>query len=233
MKTDQPTQILLLGGGDSEDMRTGIQELARRLPSATASKLLFLPQAAEPSQFEEYAEWMKVCFQVHQVPIGSFVYWENLAGKTYSKDLREFDAMWIGGGNTFLLLDQIRKSGFEEPLREFLAAGKLVAGNSAGAIILGSDIRYAHDPNEVGMTNFAGFSCFADYTVWCHDTKQRYRDEILQYVKKSRRPAMAIPDKSSVRALGNEIQNLGDESMTLYAKDGSVVQLSKGQSIHL
>ncbi|MBO0853317.1 MAG: Type 1 glutamine amidotransferase-like domain-containing protein [Nocardia sp.] len=67
--------------------------------------------------------------------------------------LHRFPAMWVRGGNTFVLRAQFARSGADRLLRELLAADALVyAGYSAGACLLTPDLHGledADDPAEV------------------------------------------------------------------------------------
>ena len=72
-------------------------------------------------------------------------------------DYREFDIMYMMGGNTFYLLDMIRKYNFDKVIEKF-AKEKIYIGSSAGSIILGNSIEVASsfDLNNVNMEDFTG-----------------------------------------------------------------------------
>ena len=80
---------------------------------------------------------------------------EYKIGKS-EEDIDDFDIIYMMGGNTFYLLDVIRKTGFGEKIRGFLSKGKIYIGSSAGSIIMGNTIEAAalFDENNVGMTEF-------------------------------------------------------------------------------
>ena len=67
-----------------------------------------------------------------------------------------FDIIYMMGGNTFYLLDVIRKTSFDDKIRDFLSKGKIYIGSSAGSIIIGNTIEAAapFDENNVGMAEF-------------------------------------------------------------------------------
>lgn len=50
------------------------------------------------------------------------------------------DIVYVAGGNTFHLLKQMRESGFDELLTQFVNNDGLYAGASAGALLAGADI---------------------------------------------------------------------------------------------
>ena len=81
-----------------------------------------------------------------------------------AEHLAGFDVLYIQGGNTFHLLDQMRRSGADRIIRE-LVAGHLTVycGVSAGSIVAGPEIGIAGwspdwDRNEVGLTDLMGFA---------------------------------------------------------------------------
>lgn len=57
-------------------------------------------------------------------------------------ELEKYDAVWIPGGNSFLLRYVMRESGFDEIIKEFLLEDKIVYGGfSAGVVVLGATMR--------------------------------------------------------------------------------------------
>lgn len=73
-------------------------------------------------------------------------------------DINNFDIIYMMGGNTFYLLDMIRKYNFDDSIRNFISKGKMYIGSSAGSEILGSSIEPAlpYDKNKVNMNDFSG-----------------------------------------------------------------------------
>ena len=73
-------------------------------------------------------------------------------------DINNFDIIYMMGGNTFYLLDIIRKTNFNKELKDFIKNGKIYIGSSAGSEILGDSIEPAinYDKNNVNMKDFTG-----------------------------------------------------------------------------
>jgi dipeptidase E len=67
---------------------------------------------------------------------------------TQEQALAQADIVYIAGGNTFYLLQQLRDSGFGRLLIDFVNAGGLYAGVSAGALVAGTDIRPVETMDE-------------------------------------------------------------------------------------
>lgn len=86
--------------------------------------------------------------------------------ETMQRAFERNDLVFVVGGNTFYLLQELRKSGTDELLREAVRAGKLYIGESAGAIVAAPDIAYSramdrpdrapdlHDTAGLGLVDF-------------------------------------------------------------------------------
>lgn len=83
----------------------------------------------------------------------------SAAGVDWKKRFNETDVIFISGGNTFHLLDQVRKTGLSDWLMEH-KQDKVFVGSSAGSILLTPKIAVAHvepgDPNLAEITDLQG-----------------------------------------------------------------------------
>lgn len=59
-----------------------------------------------------------------------------------SSKLQHNDFIYVTGGNTFFLLQEMQKSGADNLIREQITAGKIYIGESAGAMIFSPNIEY-------------------------------------------------------------------------------------------
>lgn len=62
--------------------------------------------------------------------------------------LENNDYIYVAGGNTFFLLQEMNRSGAGILIKEQIKAGKLFIGESAGAILLAPDIEYSKDTDN-------------------------------------------------------------------------------------
>lgn len=71
--------------------------------------------------------------------------------------LRQYDLIWVSGGNTFCLRYEMRRSGFEKVINQVLASGVVYGGESAGALVAGNSLKGVEfaDPPE-----------FAEEIIW-------------------------------------------------------------------
>lgn len=73
--------------------------------------------------------------------------------------LTKNDVIFVGGGNTFFLLQELRRSGADKVLVQEVNKGKLYIGESAGSVIACPDIGYC-----AGMDSPDKASDLTDYT---------------------------------------------------------------------
>ncbi len=114
----------------------------------------------------------------------------NLIDNTSSNDkekILQSNILVISGGNTFTLLDNLRKSGLDKTIKEFVDKSEFsIAGFSAGAIILTPTIAICNlpgfDVNNVGLEDLTGlgvvnFEVFPHYDITSYqslfDERQR------------------------------------------------------------
>lgn len=68
--------------------------------------------------------------------------------KTIETVFEETDIIYFTGGNSFFLVDQLRKTGVDKLLKEELKKGKLMIGESAGSVICAPSISYIEIMDE-------------------------------------------------------------------------------------
>lgn len=74
-------------------------------------------------------------------------------------DLKEYDLIWVAGGNTYVLRQEMQRSGFDLIIKELLVGGCVYGGESAGAIVAGVSLRgfeIADDPALADKTILGG-----------------------------------------------------------------------------
>lgn len=158
-----PNRILLGGGGSAEDERPVYERFAFWVGGG---RVLYLPIAADQPGAAHLA-WVTSALTplgVHQIDM-----WTTLAGRQPA-ELGGYAGIFIGGGNTYWLLHQLRVGGFDDAIRRFALGGGALYGGSAGAIVLGASIATcAHiDHNDIGITDLRGLDLLDGSAAWCH-----------------------------------------------------------------
>lgn len=93
----------------------------------------FLIEDRESGKIEQTNELKKIGITAAELDL------RNYFGRSLDleKELEQFDAVWIPGGNSFLLRHAMRESGFDTIIKNLLQEDKIVyAGYSAGIVVL-------------------------------------------------------------------------------------------------
>jgi dipeptidase E len=188
-------KVALGGGGGAADSRLLDEVFATWIGSQ--GKLLYLPCALRGIRpFQSCWECITVTFT--SLNVTNITMWTELS-EHQASEIDEFDAVYIGGGNTFALLAELRKSGFENHLSEYVRSGRAIYGGSAGAAVLGRDIRTVNylDRNEVGLVETKGLDLAEGHAIWVHYQPQD--DSLIDaYVRQYQQPVIALSERSGI-----------------------------------
>jgi len=94
--------------------------------------------------------------------------------------LTQKDVIYINGGNPFNLLFHTRQSGADNILRELISKNILVVGVSAGAVLLGPDIKVVHffspQMNKLNTINFSAVGLTDKFIFPHYDREDLFKD---------------------------------------------------------
>ena len=210
-------KVALGGGGGATDSRLLDEVFASWIGSQ--GRLLYLPCALRGIRpFESCFEWVKGTFAAFKIT--DITLWTELS-EHQAGELDQFDAVYIGGGNTFSLLAELRKSGFDHHLREYVRCGKAVYGGSAGAAVLGRDIRTVNylDRNEVGLVETHGLDVARGHAIWVHYQPQD--DHLIEaYVREYQQPVIALSERSGIVIAEESMRAVGFEPAYRFNEQG-------------
>ncbi len=224
-------ELILTGGGDSEHFQEIDQVFIEALPPG--ARLLFIPLAGEEKDWTNGLERIEETFST--IEFGHIEMCLNLSALDW-KTLQHFHAIYIDGGNTFRLMNRIRRTHFYELIHRFLYHGGLVNGDSAGAIILGSHLETAHfgdfgDQNESGIISYQGLNLLGSYAIHCH-----YEDsedlEIQEFTQGYGFPVIALHENSAAYINGLELTVVGENKVTIF-KDDQIFHVYPGEKVVL
>ena len=125
------------------------------------------------------------------------------------------DVIFLGGGNTFSFLNTLRKHFMMKFLVRFVQQGGVLAGLSAGAILMTPNIAMAgvpdfdRDPNEVGIRrlgslNLVNFEFFPHFV-----NRPRYTVALRAYSHELMTSVIACPDGSGLVVEGRKLTMVG------------------------
>ena len=108
--------------------------------------IAFIPTASLTESIRFYVKTGKKALEkvgmiVEEVEITQF------SNEEISSILHKCDYIYIIGGNTFFLLQELKRKGVDKIISEQVKSGKLYIGESAGAIIASPDTEYMKNVN--------------------------------------------------------------------------------------
>ena len=186
---------LILSGGTGKDKEKKIINLF--LKKVKNKKILYIPLAKDTRSLEDSYEWFSSTIRKDFTMLTSFKEKINLS---------EFKGIFIGGGNTFKLLKEIKENKWESKLKNFKG---IIYGGSAGAIIFGRDISTASfgackDKNLVKLKDSRCLNLVNNYDLQCHYLPKE-KPQVLNHMKKSKTPIIALPEDSGILVEDNKI----------------------------
>lgn len=140
-------------------------------------RVAFIPTASLHEGYTGYVRSARKLFkklgsQITELDISIVPY------STTKEVLENSDIIYFTGGNSFFLIDQLRKTGTDKLLKQELAKGKLMIGESAGAIVCAPTITYIEQmdkkPKNYSQEDDAGLNLI-DFYVLPHYLTMPYR----------------------------------------------------------
>lgn len=195
--------LLLSGGGDPEQVKQLDEYFANYVGD---KKILYIPVAMYKIPYDDCENWFRKTYAKYKI--------SNIDVCTDLKkapNLSEYKAIFIGGGNTFKLLKEIKESNFDYALINYLKSGGFVYGGSAGAIIFGKTIETANhaDKNLVDLKDLNGINLLNGYDIWCHYNEKLDKKDIL----KLKENTIILYEESGIIFDGSNFITVGKEHL--------------------
>ena len=178
-------------------------------------RITFIPTASLVEEVRFYVDDDRKAFE----ELGIIV--EELEITTASPDkilevLNRNDYIFVSGGNTFYLLQELRRKGADILITEQIRAGKLYIGTSAGSVILCPDIEfvkemdYSHAAPE--LQSFTGLN-IVDFYILPHYLDFPFEEITQNIVKKygKKLDLRPISNKQVITIAENRIEILENE----------------------
>jgi dipeptidase E len=110
------------------------------------STITYIPSSSEKTRehYKKFENW----FGYYGYEDFSYFDLEDELNKTKISEVKNSDAIYLSGGNTFNFLYWLRKRGFIKLLREFVRGVKVLIGKSAGSYLMTPTVRLTKEYHE-------------------------------------------------------------------------------------
>ncbi|EAE7092247.1 peptidase [Listeria monocytogenes] len=159
----------------------------------------FIPTASKVEEVVFYVEAGKKALE----DLGLIVEELDVATETLEEItavLKKNDFIYVTGGNTFFLLQELKRSGADKLILEEIAKGKLYIGESAGAVITSPNISYIQSMDSVkkatNLTNYDALN-LVDFSILPHYNNVPFK-EVTQKI------VADYAGKSTMRPISNQ-----------------------------
>ncbi|MBE6758592.1 MAG: hypothetical protein E7554_00690 [Ruminococcaceae bacterium] len=204
-------KAFICGGGCGEQTAEANRRLSEVIDNT--KPILYVPLALPADTYDSCYEWVSGELAQVDVPRIDMV---RSGAELAAADLGGYSALFIGGGNTFKLLSELKESGAFESIRDYLRHDGVVFGSSAGAIILGRSIDLAkfEDENEAGLRDLDGFDVMEGVSFFCHygsgsAEHTAHSDEYLRRLPAGREIAV-LPEEITLFLNGSRAEVIGE-----------------------
>ena len=221
---EKTKHIFLAGGGSVEDSRLLDERFVEILDRT--KPLVYIPNAMKSRPYRSCLEW----FRSVMIPLGvtNIEMWDDLRSRYPATGIA---GVYIGGGDTAKLLKELRASGFSDYLLEVANTGVPLYGGSAGAIILGEDIRTAPEAKNFDDSEAMGLKIVPGYSMVCHYNVSE-ETAVRQLAQRFGHSILAIPEKAGGHLSDSVLTNYGTEPISIF-HGSKVVHLEPNHSTPL
>lgn len=212
-------KVFLNGGGADIQTIDAYKRLNQIIDNS--KPCLYIPLAMTQEKYDSCYEWIAGELKSVAVPKIDMT---RSAEELSTKNLNDYSFLFIGGGNTFKLLHDLKKYGAFEKISEYINNDGIVFGGSAGAIIFGKDLEACKlvDENKVNLQDINGFDILNGISILCHYTsgtpeKDAENKEYLLELSKHR-TSIALPEEITLFVNDNDIEAIGNKPYYLFDK---------------
>lgn len=179
--------------------------------------ILYIPLAMESNMYASCYNWFK-----NEIAQYNFNKFEMIKSSLQlSKlNLNNYSALFIGGGNTYKLLKELKKNNNLDKIKKYLLDGGNIYGGSAGAIIFGKDIDGCLLMDEKNDVSTNGLNLVNNYSILCHFNKPNYKLNkryLKEYSKNNK--ILFLPEEDVLVVTDNSIKIIGNKKYALFQKN--------------
>lgn len=164
-----------------------------------SKKILFIPTATNVDEYKKYIHLTQKVFEDFGYEVENFdisIFSEEIT----KEKLSQAKIVFISGGNTFYLLQELKRKNLTSYLKERIENGLLYIGESAGSVIAAPDIEYASIVDDktlaTELDDYTGLNLVDFYIV------PHFEEE--PFVESSRNTVELYKDKLDLKLINNK-----------------------------
>ncbi|MFH0893875.1 MAG: dipeptidase PepE [Bacteroidota bacterium] len=201
----------------------------------SVKKVLFLPYAGVTVTWDDYTKKVADRFKELGYDVDPIYRHANPV-----EAVEKAEAIVVGGGNTFRLLQLIRDSGLIEPVRQKVFSGTPYIGWSAGSNLACPTIRTTNDMPVIQPDSFKAFNLipfqinphYLDAHPEGHagETREQRLEEFLEL-----NPEMCVAglrEGCMLRVEGKSLQHIGSKTMRIFKKGREPREVASGEDLN-
>jgi len=180
--------------------------------SVAEIKVVFVPTASRTKEElhwvgESKKELFEIGIQKENVKVIELNHHIN-----YS-EIKDFDVLYVCGGNTFYLMHKTKETGFDKAIKQFVQDGKVYLGVSAGSMIIGPNIEIAGlckdwDKNDIGLKDFTGLN-LTDIEICPHFQDYPDKERFEKFKKTVDYKLIGLTDEQALLVTDDEKRVIG------------------------
>ena len=226
-------QLLLLsssrvhGGGYLEHAEAEIRDFLRGVKS-----LVFVPYALK--DLDGYAAVARARFEQWGMSFSSLH-----EARDPKQAVTEAEAMFVGGGNTFRLLNRMYELDLMDVIRDRVMAGMRYMGASAGSNLAGLTIKTTNDMpivqppsfNALGLVPFQINPHYLDPDPNSTHMGETREQRLREYLEENTVPVVAIREAAMLRVQGERVTLLGTKGARIFERGRDPYEIAPGGEI--
>jgi len=200
-----------------------------------AETILFVPYARPGGMTHEaYTEIVKLAFsKIDKTVIGLHEF------DSPKEAIKTAEALFVGGGNTFVLVDQLYKQDLNDELKAAIESGTPYLGTSAGSNICGltigssNDMPIAYPPSfqTLGVFPFNINPHYLDPEPDSTHMGETRETRIQEFHHFNSQPVIGLREGSYLEILGSKITLKGPLSARIFEKNKTPYELNSGADV--
>ncbi len=152
------------------------------------------------------------------------------------KSVREAEAIFIGGGNTFRLLKTLYDLDLLDAIREAVQRGRPYLGSSAGSNVAGPSIRTTNDMpiveppsfEALGLAPFQLNPHYLDPVPGSNHMGETRAERIAQYLEENATPVIGLREGAWLRLEEGVWELKGATGARLFRRDEAALEMNAG-----